>query len=142
MTLPHEAWSDLRRAQKGDGRLEIPSLASAVSTGYGAIRFALGGDAEPRLLVPCASVRARVPADPSQKLSLRVLEYQSSEGRQAYIDLMCRDRLLEMVFSELCSDVMRRVEIGQPPEIAVSGAIEDFRTLLSKDRRLAKKFLA
>lgn len=132
MNLPIEGWIDLRRAGKGDGRLEIPSVPSNIQTGYGFIRFSLGHYGEPRLLVPCSSTRVRVTAEPTEKLGLHIRTYSGPDGRQAYIDIVCHDTALETVFSELAAEVLRRVEQGGAPEHSVSGAIEDFRSLLSK----------
>src|SRR5690554_4908866 len=111
MTCPHEAWAKLRESGKGDGRLEIASYPAPVQTGYGPIRFALGSENEARILIPCASVQAGVRAESSVNLKLRVAEYRGPAGRQAYLDLICQDKSLEMVFSELASEIMRRVSI-------------------------------
>lgn len=133
MIHPYEAWADLRRAGKGDGHFEISSKASTVQTGYGPVRFGLGSSGEPRLLVPCAGTQIRFQLKPTSKLKLGVSEYHSPTGRGSFIDLMCTDPSLETVFSELASEVLRRVEEGKSPEVAVTGVIEDFRSLLSEN---------
>jgi len=134
MTVPYEVWADIRRTGVGDGRLEIPSKPAHVNTGYGPVRYGVGPEGEPRLLVPCASGRVRILVDQSPRLFVTVASLSGSQGRQSYIDLICRDVALEKVFSELCVEVMRRIEGGSSPEASVIQSIEDFRALLSRAR--------
>lgn len=127
---PKQNWDDLRAAGKGDGVLEVPSRSAKVETGYGPARFALGPAGELRLLVPCHGSTRLEGVRSTEKLSIGVVGYDLDGGRQKFIDLICGDGNLDAVFGELTSEVLKRLEDGEPPEAAVAGTIEEFRTLL------------
>lgn len=130
MTAPYEIWADIRMSGSGNDRLEISSKAASTNTGYGYVRYGVGSAGEPHLLVPCASGQISIPIDPTDKLVVSVKSLTGPDGRQNYIDLICRDILLEKVFSELCVEVMRRLDDGESPASGVTQAIEDFKALL------------
>lgn len=132
MTTPYEEWGSIRESGTGDGRLEIPSKTTPVNTGYGQVRYGIGPAGEPRLMVPCAKGLTRITIPPTEKLFVTVISLTGPDGRQSYIDLICRDMALEKVFSELCTEVIRRLEDGESPEKGVTQAIEDFRALLAR----------
>lgn len=126
---PSPSWGRLRTS-RGDERDEVSTIASAVESGYGPARYALGAYGEPRLLVPC-SPTTRLAAQETQNLSLTLVKLMIEGDTTLFIDLTCVDRRLESVFAELASEVLKRLQAGASPAHAVTGGIRDFRTLLS-----------
>jgi hypothetical protein len=126
-----EKWDDLRLSGKGDGSLEIPSKAGDVDTGYGPVRYALGPQKEPRLLVPCGNKVLKVEGDATDKLSIAIVNYKVGNKSQPFIDLLCLDQGLTAVFGELVDEIIKRIGAGENPAAAVGGAIGDFRKLLT-----------
>lgn len=129
---PTPSWSRLRTSGQDDGD-EVSTIASAVESGYGPVRFALGVNGEPRLLVPC-SPTAQLAAQDSPNLSLGLVKLTVLGIPTTFIDLKCIDRRLESVFAELASEILKRLQTGNSPTNAVTGGIKDFRTLLSQAR--------
>lgn len=127
---PTPSWGRLRTGGRGDNN-EISTIASSVDSGYGPVRFALGTNDEPRLLVPCSST-TRLAAQEAPNLSLALVRLMLEGTSTAFIDLTCIDRRLESVFTELASEVLKRLKAGNSPSNAVTGGIRDFRALLSQ----------
>ncbi|MGY0556574.1 PD-(D/E)XK motif protein [Lysobacter sp. A421] len=132
MTSSHPAplWGRLRARVRDDGD-EVSTLVSPVDSGYGRVRYALGAYGEPRLLVPCSST-IRLAAQEAQNLSLELVRLTIEGNSGIFIDLTCVDGRLESVFAELASEILKRLQAGASPSIAVTGGIRDFRDLLSQ----------
>src|SRR5215510_10125163 len=117
--LPIDNWHRLRIAGKGDGKIEIPSFPTEVSTGYGLVRFALGPESEPRLLVPIA-LNARLPLNgEAGKLKIGLNRLVLDGRNVLFVDLLCSDRALDPVFAELALAVINRVASGAAPGEAI-----------------------
>ncbi|WP_169306253.1 PD-(D/E)XK motif protein [Paracoccus hibiscisoli] len=124
-------WDRIRRSGQGDGRLEVPSRATGVSTGYGEVRLATGPQGEARLLVPVARPgRGRMPPG-NQSLLVSYASYRNGSQVEHFIDLMLRDARLAGVFADLAEEILSRIGVGTPPDTAVKGTIDDFRKLLA-----------
>lgn len=128
---PIERWNRLRESNAGDGVLEIPSLSTSVESGYGRIRFALGPQGQPRLLVPCGP-GVNLGAGPSNgKLTLTISRLLVEGKSVPFIDVMCLARSLDSVFAEISDEIVYRLSQGESPNFAVEGTIADFRSLLN-----------
>ena len=132
---PIERWKRLRATGTGDGVIEVPSIDSGVSTGFGTARYAIGGQGQPRLLVPIGSMSSTKGLTSTAKLSVTTSSFKVSGKGTLFIDIMSLDRALDPVFAELAEDILRRIEDGNVPMVSVNAAIEDFRALLKEPSR-------
>lgn len=131
---PIERWKRLRSSGVAETTLEIPSLSTGVETGYGPVRFALGLEGQPRLLVPCGPGTTLTANRLNGKLSV-TLSRLTHAGRAAmFIDIMNTERGLDPVFAEIADEIVHRVGNGSAPLGAVEGTIADFRELLREAR--------
>lgn len=74
-----------------------------------------------------------VPVDLSgRNVRLRGRTIQVGQRNQRVIEVSCRDRALEVPFSELVVGVYRRLLAGRSGQAAVAGALEEFRELLER----------
>jgi hypothetical protein len=64
------------------------------------------------------------------KLVTAIHSYTSASGHQPFVDILCHDRRLDVVFGELCREILKRLRDGDGPVNAVTGTISDFRELL------------
>lgn len=131
MHRPVELWERLRESQAGDGILEIPSLSTGVDSGFGYVRFAIGAQGEPRLLVPCGADTKLKPAPLNSKLLLTVSRLHIDKKTAQFIDITCVPRSLDSVFAELADEIVYRISTGESPLKSVDGTISDFRALLN-----------
>ncbi|MGN8122445.1 PD-(D/E)XK motif protein [Pseudomonas sp. 22082] len=130
-----ERWKRLTTAGSGDGVIEVPSIDSGISTGFGTARYAIGAQGQPRLLVPIGGRGAARGLAPTSKLLVTTSSYKVSNKDTLYIDIMCLDRALDMVFAELAEEILRRIKEGFSPFKAVTASIDDFRELLKENVR-------
>lgn len=122
------SWNRLRKSIR-DEATEVPTVASEVETGYGPVRFAIGPQGEPRLLVPCGQgTRLTEPGARNLKVVLNRLQFEGIST--LFVDVTCLNAGLESVFAELSSEIIKRLRTGMPPALAVTGGIADFRDLL------------
>lgn len=125
-----DLWGRLKASGKGDGRLEIPSLATDVDTGYGRVRYSLGEGGERRLLIPLGDSRFPGKLDETGSLRVSFPRLVLAGKHQRFIDLLCLDSTLDPVFQELVDEILARIADGAEPVSAVKGTFEDFRALL------------
>lgn len=125
-------WSEIRASGQGDGVLEVPSRATAVTTGYGQVRIAIGSQGEPRLLVPVGRPASGTTTAGSRNLLLARSSFRSAGKLEHFIDIILRNPRLTRVFTELVEEILKRLESGEGPETAVHGTIQDFRNLLAR----------
>lgn len=128
-----DRWQRLQSTGAGDGVIEVPSIDSRISTGYGTVRYAIGTEGQPRLLVPIGFLSSPRGLTSTSKLSVSAEHFNISGRRTTFIDIMCMDRSLDIVFAELAEEVLRRIEDGLAPQVAVAESIEDFRELLREE---------
>lgn len=126
---PIERWKMLRSTGVGDGTLEVPSVSSGVETGYGPVRFAVGPEGQPRLLVPCGP-GGTLSEEANGKLAATLSRFTLSGRGVLFVDVMSVDRALDPVFAELADEILFRIDGGAAPIAAVEGTIADFRNLL------------
>ncbi|MAR72975.1 PD-(D/E)XK motif protein [Halomonas sp.] len=129
-----DLWSELKASGKGDGRLEIPSLATGVDSGYGKVRYSLGENGERRLLIPVGKSGSGKEVGETGSLKVHIRRLSLAGSSQLFIDLSCTDPTLEQVFGELVDDIVSRIATGTEPFAAVRGTLEDFRALLFPKR--------
>lgn len=129
---PLDRWRRLQTAGTGDGFIEIPSIDSGVETGFGSARYAIGSHGQPRLLVPIGHPESGGGLTSTPKLLVTVSNFNLAGKGIWFIDVMSLDRALDSVFSELVEEILRRIEDGSSPAIAVEDSICDFRTLLKE----------
>ena len=128
---PIERWNRLR-SHGSDGVMEVPSLPLDVDTGFGPVRFAIGSQGQPRLLVPCgAGMRLAEEASAGKQLTT-ISRYQVSGKWVEFIDVTCSAPALDTVFADLAEEVVHRIAQGKGPLAAVQGTIADFRSLLQQ----------
>lgn len=130
-----ERWRRLKATGAGDGVIEVPSIDSGIATGFGTARYAIGAQGQPRLLVPVGtrSLTNRLVSTP--KLMASTSNFKVSGKGTLFIDIMCLDRTLDLVFAELAEEILRRIKEGHAPLQAVIESIEDFRELLKEKSR-------
>lgn len=129
-TRPADQWERLRESSVGDGTIEVPSHSSGIETGYGPIRFALGPQAQPRLLVPCGPGALLKRTAAGRNLAVSLARFDVANGSTLFVDILCLEPALDAVFAELAGEVVHRVGAGCGPVDAVEGTITDFRDLL------------
>jgi hypothetical protein len=125
-------WAEIRASGRGDGVLEVPSRTTAVTTGYGQVRMAIGSLGEPRLLVPVGRPAGGATTAGSRSLLLARSSFRSAGRLEHFIDITLRNPRLTRVFTELVEEILKRLESGEGPEAAVHGTIQDFRNLLAR----------
>lgn len=127
---PIERWMRLRGTGTGDGAIEVPSISSGVETGFGPIRFAIGPEGQPRLMVPCGPGAMPKGEASNGNLAITMSRYDVAGRKTLFIDVMCIERGLDPAFAELADEIVHRVASGNGPVDAVEGTIADFRDLL------------
>ena len=127
---PIERWRRLRTSGVAETALEIPSLSTGIETGYGPVRFALGPEGQPRLLVPCGPGTTMTANRPNGKLSVTLSRLTHASRATMFIDITSIDRGLDPVFAEIADEIVHRIGNSTPPIVAVEGTIADFRELL------------
>ncbi len=132
---PIDRWTRLRSTGEGDGAIEVPSLSSGVETGFGPVRFAIGPEGQPRLMVPCGSGASLKGEASNGKLAVTMSRYDVAGRKTLFVDVMCIERALDAVFAELADEIVHRIAGGQAPVDAVEGTISDFRDLLRDAER-------
>ncbi|MGX9569467.1 PD-(D/E)XK motif protein [Pseudomonas kilonensis] len=132
---PIDRWKRLRETGTGDGVIEVPSIDSGVATGFGTARYAIGGQGQPRLLVPIGGMNSIKSLASTTKLSVTTSSFKLSGKGILFIDIMSLDRALDSVFAELAENILRRIGDGVAPLISVTETIEDFRELLREHSR-------
>lgn len=130
-----ERWKRLKETGSGDGVIEVPSIDSGIATGFGTARYAIGAQGQPRLLVPIVGRVAARGLTSTSKLQVTTSSYQVSSKTTLFIDIMCLDRALDVVFAELAEEILRRIKEGFSPFKAVTASIDDFRELLKERTR-------
>lgn len=125
-----DLWSEIKASGKGDGRIEIPSLATGVDSGYGKVRYSLGENGERRLLIPVGTSGSGKEVGETGSLKVHISRLTLAGSSQLFLDLTCTDPTLEQVFGELVDDIVARISAGTEPFAAVRGTLEDFRALL------------
>lgn len=106
-------------------------MTAGVDSGFGMVRFAIGPQGQPRLMVPCGagvSLRKRASSD---KLHVGISRYDVGGRTTLFVDVMCVDRALDTVFAELADEIVHRIAGGHGPAEAVESTIADFRNLLN-----------
>lgn len=131
----HERWLSLRSStQRRDG-VDVSTVTAGVDSGFGAIRYALTPEAAPRLLIPVSAGGSasdvRRLGGPSVDISITRLSLSGSWS--LYIDIGLRERRLESLFGDLCTQIVSRIADGAPPLAAVASCIRDFRILLAEE---------
>lgn len=126
-----DRWATLRRGGHESSALEIPSLDTGISTGYGTVRLALGGKGEARLLLPIRQSEKLNLEAGSQSIHIGSQNYQLNGSTTRYLDVMCLASALEGVFTEVADEIILRIEMGHSAQEACSTTIGDFRQLLA-----------
>lgn len=131
---PHEHWLSLRSTTHRSDDSGVATVTAGVDSGFGFVRFALTPESAPRLLIPVSSgsstLEVRRLGGPSVDISLTRLSLTGSWS--LYIDISLRERRLESLFGDLCTQIVSRISEGAPPVAAVASCIKDFRTLLAE----------
>lgn len=123
-------WSLLKAESPADTELGVATLATDVVTGEGPVRFALGPNGEPRLLLPLRRGR-RLPKFPeTQALKIVLASFHQGGVPIRFLDLICLARDLDGVFSEVVDTILDRIRAGESPVDACNGTLRDFRALL------------
>jgi hypothetical protein len=130
-----ERWKRLKATGAGDGVIEVPSIDSTISTGFGTARYAIGEQGQPRLLVPVGGRGGLRGLTSTPKLMVNTSSFNISGKGVLFIDIMCQDRALDLVFAELAEEILRRIKEGHAPLNAVIASIDDFRELLKEGTR-------
>ncbi|HGM6068353.1 TPA: PD-(D/E)XK motif protein [Stenotrophomonas maltophilia] len=131
----HVHWLSLRSStQRRDG-VDVATVTAGVDSGFGAIRYALTPEAAPRLLIPVSTGGSvsdvRKLGGPSVDVTFTRLSL--SDSWSLYIDIGLRERRLESLFGDLCTQIVSRIADGAPPLAAVASCIRDFRILLAEE---------
>lgn len=125
-----ERWKRLKSTGVGDGVIEVPSIDSTISTGFGTARYAIGEQGQPRLLIPVGGGTPLRELTSTPNLVVTTSSFIISGKRVLFLDILCQDRALDLVFAELAEEILRRIKEGHTPLDSVIASIDDFRELL------------
>lgn len=125
-------WSSLRTNPDDNSELAFPTLRASVSVAGEPVRFALGQNGAPRLLVPRGPRGPKIKDFSTDRLEMEDGRYQTSGRSQRYLDITCIDKNLEAVFAEVVDKILRLLADGKDSTDAVSDTLEEFRALFSK----------
>lgn len=123
-------WTILRVGGIETSGLGIPTKLSGVTSPDGAVRYALGANGEPRLLLPLSGEDKPSLVQGAPALDVTVSEYSESGQPKRFLDLTCLMAELETVFAEVTEQILERVARGANCVEATRSTIEDFRALL------------
>ena len=126
-----QRWNSLRQGGHESIGLEIPTLDTGVDTGFGTVRWALGGRGEPRLLLPVRQTEVVHDVDVSDALTITTATYHLGSTAIRYIDVSCSFPALEAVFGEVADEIIRRIRDGEAAQVSCRTTLEDFRALLT-----------
>ena len=132
-----DGWTILRAGVDDSGGLGIPTKLSGVDAPDGAIRFALGPDGEPRILMPFGNREKPSLVTGAPALDVQVSEYSERGRATRFLDLTCLVHELETVFGEVAEQILLRVKRGMPSIEAARSTIEEFRSLLTRSPEAA-----
>lgn len=127
-----ERWRRLTVSGAGDGVIEVSSIDSGIATGFGTARYAIGAQGQPRLLVPIGGSINPRGLTSTPKLLVTTSNFKVAGKGTLFLDVMCQDRALDVVFAELAEEILRRIQEGHSPLKAVTASIDDFRELLKE----------
>jgi len=134
-----ERWARLRSGGHESTVLEIPSVDTGISTGFGTIRLALGENGEARLLLPVRQSERLDIDEGSQSILIGSRSYHLKGVSTRYLDITCTAGPLETVFTEVADEIMLRVEQGHSAQQACLTTIRDFRDLLATPPALVEE---
>ena len=123
-------WALLRAGGHTGGGLEIPTIPADASTAAGPVRFAVGTNGEPRLLLPLTRHETPGSVDAGNGLSVSVSTFSHRGTPIRFVDLICVAPDLEPVFKEVADEMLERIGRGAGSADAVGSTIADFRALL------------
>lgn len=126
-----ERWQRLRHGGHEASGLEIPTLDTGVSTGFGTVRWALGTSGEPRLLLPLRQSEMVRDLEVSDSLRISTATYHLAGNPIRFLDVSCTATTLEAVFGEVADEIIRRIRAGEIALAACRTTLDDFRTLLT-----------
>lgn len=134
-TTALDNWGLLRAgAQRGSDPVSSPlgiyTIPAKVTSASGTVRFAIGGNGEPRLLLPLADGETIGTVGGGHELSISVSSFRHSGRTLRFLDLVCRSSDLEAVFGEVVDEMLARIARGDRCVAAARSTIEDFRSLL------------
>ncbi len=125
-----DEWRKLRAGSYSASESEIPTRPSHVSVAVGPIRFALGVNGEPRILLPLDE-RERLPKlEQTPSLKFADVAYRMDGRSRRFLDITCLSASLENVFAEVADEILTRVLQGGSCPSATQQTLIDFRTLL------------
>jgi hypothetical protein len=130
-TVSDASWRRLREADTSTRYdLGVATIALDVTTRAGAVRLALGGEGEARVLIPVPAGAAFPSIGDSRGILLKDTALTAGGRVIRFIDLSCREPALEDIFGRLTEEIFRRLTGNEAPDAAVEGAVRDFRRLL------------
>ena len=123
-------WTLLRAGGHQSTGLEIPTVATEVSTTSGPVRFALGENGEARVLLPLTEGETLRGLRGAPTLQIILSTFSSSGKKTRFLDLTCLSGDLEAVFAEVADEILVRITSGESCVDAARSTIDDFRALL------------
>lgn len=123
-----DCWARLRKEPALSTTKDVPSIESGLHVAAGSVRYALGSELEPRLLIPLAAGEA-FPEIDAPALSVRDTVLNVG-GAVRFLDLTCRNPNVERVFGRICEDAIARMGEGAPAAAALVDVIREARELL------------
>ena len=129
-TTSADNWGLLRAGVQHSGGIEIPTLSTGVSTVVGQVRFAIGPNGEPRVLLPLDDQESPDKIRGGSALSIAVSSFSYKGRIIRFLDLICQSADLETVFGEVVDEMLTRIASGVGCVDAARSTIEDFRSLL------------
>lgn len=129
-------WGVLR-----DHKLNRPENAEGFSaepvgneTPKGRIRIALSPEGRARFLVPVDIRTRQISVEDGTLLSVSISTLHIGGTPCRFIDIVCRERHLEPIFSDFCEEICRKIENGEPGQRAVEGSFAEYRSLFAVAR--------
>jgi hypothetical protein len=138
MTLPSER--DLLNAWRilgiggGEAGFELSSLPIESSLRGRLARIARHANGQPALLIPFSREGATRSFNTGRVLRADFVTYEFAGSSSDFIQVTCTDRRFDSVFISFVADVVRRLDEGKAPIVAVENSISEFRELFQRSK--------
>ncbi|WP_297730317.1 PD-(D/E)XK motif protein [uncultured Maricaulis sp.] len=119
----------LRSGLAETGLRDAISRPADIETRHGMVRFSLAGDAA-SIMLPVDTRDGARGFESTPSLAISEITYPVDGRPVCYVTVTCTNKPLETVFAEFVSDILGRIERGEPSRCALTDSLREFRDLL------------
>ncbi|MGH1421594.1 MAG: PD-(D/E)XK motif protein [Hyphomonas sp.] len=112
----------------------LPSEPVGAGTAQGRLRIALSFEGHARFLVPVDMRTRQISVEEGTLLTVALSTLHIGGAQCRFIDIVCRERYLEPIFSDFCEEICRKIEKGEAGARAVEGTFREYRSLFAVAR--------